>query len=517
MNLRNVMTYLVLFIAGGISVLAFAPLNKGLFIILSLLILMWYSNECLLDKSAKRLLIGSYIYAAGYFLTQLYWIFYSLDKIIGTGLVVAILAQIAFSGVMAVFTLLSLWLFKYSATKSNTINYLFIFPSCWVLGEWLRGWIFTGFPWCDVGYTQVSNYLLTGFYPLIGNYGVSWLMLSIIGFVLTVILNRQQLLGSNPQLNRSQRYAVIYFAIIALGGYYLHDKQYTQNYGRSTKIALVQGNVSQTEKWDEASFINNLDMYAKLISQTKADVIILPETAIPAFMGDLPPHYIEDVTAFARQNKAELVIGIPRKTSDGRSYVNSATVFTESSLPYYAKSHLVPFGEYIPFQSILGKMYSLINLPMVGFSAGKDNQKPLVLANQKIAFNICYENGFASELLSAASQATLMANISDMVWYGNSIAEDEHLQISQVRALENQRYFIQGTNTGLTAIINPQGQIQSRLDSFTRGVLVDYVQGRFGVTPYQNHGNYPLILWCMLLVGASLLWRVLVAKRTINT
>ena len=140
---------------------------------------------------------------------------------------------------------------------------------------------------------------------------------------------------------------------------------------------------------------------------------------------------------------------------------------------------------------------------MVGFSAGGTNQKPLLVAGQKLAFNICYENGFNTELIGSAKDSTIMANISDMVWYGDSIAEDEHLQISQARALENQRYFIQATNTGLSAIINPSGEIQSQLPTFKREVLHDMVQGRVGYTPFQLHGNYPIIIWCfiMLLIG----------------
>lgn len=497
---RDYLNYLFLLIAGAVSVLAFAPFNRGLFIIISLFALLWFSASCLGDNKSRRLLIGGFTFAAGFFLAQLYWIFYSLYFIIHTGIVVAVLSQIAFSGVMTIFTMLSLWLFKKTATRSLAFNYLFLFPSWWVLGEWLRGWIFTGFPWCDIGYTQVSNYLLTGFYPLIGNYGVSWLMLSIIGFLFIVVYNRQQLLGTTPRIGRSQRLAIVYFMLLAVSGYYLHDRQYTENYGRPTKVALVQGNISQSDKWDEYSFINNLNVYIGLIGSSKADLIILPETAIATLISELPPHYLDDLSNLAKANHAQLVIGMPRVINSRGDYVNSATVVSESGMPYYAKSHLVPFGEYIPLRRWFGNLYQLFNLPLVGFSADNEHQQPLVLANQKIAFNICYENGFASELIASASQATLMANISDMVWYGNSIAKDQHLQISQARALENQRYFIQDTNTGSTAIINPAGQIQSRLPDFTRQVLTDYVQGRIGVTPYQKYGNYPLIILLLLCV-----------------
>ena len=150
---------------------------------------------------------------------------------------------------------------------------------------------------------------------------------------------------------------------------------------------------------------------------------------------------------------------------------------------------------------------------MTGFSPGSYDQAPLTLANQKLAFNICYENGFGSELINSAAQSTLMVNLSDMVWFGDTIAEDQHLQISQARALENQRYFIQATSTGLTAIINSNGQVVTKLPDFEKNILQDYVQGRVGVTPYQRYGNYPIIILSLMILGIAGLIRLFTARR----
>jgi apolipoprotein N-acyltransferase len=175
-------------------------------------------------------------------------------------------------------------------------------------------------------------------------------------------------------------------------------------------------------------------------------------------------------------------------------------LLTNPAHPYYAKAHLVPYGEYIPAKWLLGPIYKSVALPMVGFSAGAAYQEPLVAANQKLAFNICYENGFNAELIQAAANSTIMVNLSDMVWYGSTIAKDEHLQISQARALENQRYFIQATNTGLSAIIKPDGKIQAVLPIFEKIILEDYVGGRIGMTPFEQYGNWLIIIWVSIII-----------------
>lgn len=512
-NLSSKFNLLWLFLAGILSMFAFAPYHKSIFIIISILMLLWVYETSLSKNRKIYLHLGIACFAMGYFSAQLYWIFYSLNYIINTGFIIAVIAQLAFSVVMAFFISLAFFIFDYFRTKSLEINYLFIFPSCWVLGEWLRGWVLTGFPWCDVGYTQVGNYLLNGYFPVLGIYGVSWLTLSVIGFLFIVIYQRQNLLGNAPQITRSLRLSIVYFMLLAIIGYGLNNQQYTKPYGKQIKVALIQGNIDQETKWDSRKFLRNLDMYAKAIARTKADLIILPETAFPIFEDNLPPYYLNDITALAKANGAELVIGMPQIINAAGDYASAAVEVSKAGHPYYAKTHLVPFGEFTPLPQLWGGLYRLFGLPMVGFSGGSLNQKPFILANQKIAFNICYENGFASELVGRAANSTIMANISDLVWFGNTHAKDEHLQLSQARALENQRYFIQGTNTGSSAIIKPNGEIQSRLPDFESGVLIDYVQGVIGTTPYQRYANYPIIggifflLFLIIMVKCISLYR----------
>ena len=512
---------LLLIVAGIISVFAFAPFNKILCIVVTILfVLLVLENSINLSKR-KYFLLG-YIFGLAYFNTQLYWAFYSLYVVIGTGFVVALLGQVLFTAYLALFFGFIVLFYCKLKTKHRIFNLLVIFPSVWVLFEWLRSWLFTGFPWNEIGYSQVNSAILRGWFPLLGNYAVSWITLSLCGAFFIIL---QQIIKSSNISSKSKkttkiefitkfssknkllRFNIIYILLFFVVGNYISSIQYTQPYGKPVTVALLQGNIGEGVKWSDSNLENNLLIYASMIAKAKADIVMIPETAISQFAEYLPKDYLNDLINLAKGNNASLVVGMPKIIDSKNNYVNAAIVLTDDKQPFYAKSHLVPYGEYIPFRTVIGGLYTTFHLPMVGFSAGSTNQKPLVIAGQKFAFNICYENGFNSELIGLARNSTIMANISDMVWYGDSIAEDQHLQISQARALENQRYFVQDTNTGLTAIINPFGEIQSQLPTFRREVLNDAIQGRIGTTPFQIYGNYPIIIWCIFMILVSIVMR----------
>lgn len=504
--------YVLLILAGMISVLAFAPFDKSFLIAPSILTLIFILEKSCATASKRSIFAYGYVYAVAYFISQLYWIFYCLYSVIQTGFIIAVSATLIFTGYLAMFIALAGLIYHMLKTKYTLFNLLFLFPSLWVLCEWLRGWLFTGFPWGEVGYTQVNLTFFRGLYPLIGNYGVSWLCLSLIG-VLYIILN------ANHLPKQHFRTVIIYAAAILVLGNLIADKNYTKPYGKPITVALVQGNIAQNSKW---STDQSLAVYKRAINDARADIIMIPETAISQFAQFLPKNYLNNLIDIANSKGAALIVGMPKIIDRNNNYVNAAILLTngfnrvitgESSVianratqshPYYAKRHLVPYGEYIPMKWLLGPVYKYVSLPMVGFSAGAATQPTLAAANQKLAFNICYENGFNTELITDARNSTIMANLSDMVWYGNSIAKDEHLQISQARALENQRYFVQDTNTGMTAIIKQDGQIKSQLPSFKLATLTDTVQGRIGETPFEKYGNYPILIWCILLVLAGL-------------
>jgi apolipoprotein N-acyltransferase len=363
----------------------------------------------------------------------------------------------------------------------------------------VRSWFFSGFSWCEIGYTQVDNSFFRGFYPLLGNYGVSYLILSLTGAAYVVIRAKKL------QIAKSHvRIAITYCLLIFITGALIQDKLYTTAFGKPIKVAILQGNIAPGRKWTDHT---DLDVYKGLVRQAHADLILIPETAIAQFEFNLPDGYMDELTKIANSKNASLILGIPKVINEQNDYVNAAMLVTNPKHPYYAKAHLVPYGEYIPLKWLMGPVYKGVSLPMVGFSAGASYQEPLIAAKQKLAFNICYENGFNSELIKAAANATIMVNLSDMVWYGNTIAKDEHLQLSQARALENQRYFIQATSTGISAIIKPDGKIQAILPVFQRMILEDYVQGRIGTTPFEFYGNRVIIIWVSLIIVLIFLFK----------
>ena len=472
----------------------FAPLNFEFVAWISLFIfILIIDNDILFLNS----FIDGLIFGIILFLPLMYWMFYSLYKVIHTGFYVAIISYILFCLTLSIFIGLSTLIYKKIKIKNTTINRVFLFPSIWVFFEWIRGWIFTGFGWFDIGYTQINNQALKYFLPILGIYGLSWLVISISG-VLSLII---PMVFFKKKTNLTILY-LGYLIIIIIIGDNLSNINYTKPYGEKIKVALIQSNIGTSNKWIGSS---SIDYYAKQIKNIKADIIFTPETAITTFEKFLPTDYLNSLAKFAKKNNANLIIGMPIIIDQYENYVNAVMLVTNSKRPFYSKYHLVPFGEYIPFKDILSTLYSKFSIPMVGFVPGNINQKPMVIGNEKIAFDICYENGFGSELTTASKESTLMANVSDMMWYGNTFAMYQHLQLSQARALENQRYFIQVTNSGVTAIIDKSGKVQSELPPFKDIVLYDEVQGMIGITPYQIYRNKIIISICLGIILLSLL------------
>ena len=480
---------LLLIFSGLISVFAFAPYNILLCSIIPFLILFSIKYP----QTNKKLFAFCLIYGYSYFVIQIYWIFYFLYFVIKAGFFVTALAVILFPLYLGLYPAIALFSFHKLKTKSEIFNYLFLFPSLWVILEWVRGFLLGGYSWSNVGLIGINYSFLRGYFPLIGEYGVSWVVISAIA---AVYLIGAKILAKIYIPKREYRITIIYLAILVIIGNSLQTIHYTKSYGKSIDVALIQGNIGEGTKWTGS---NSLDVYREAIQNTKADIVMIPETGISQFASTLPTGYLDTLESYAKNNNEALILGMPIIIDNQNNYVNGAIVLTNKGHPYYAKRHLVPYGEYIPAKWILGPLYHFIDLPMVGFSPGNDKQPLLIAANQKLAFNICYENGFGSELIDSVRDATLMVNLSDMVWYSTTIAMDQHLELSRARALENQRYFIQETNTSITAIITPYGEIQSQLPVFKRLTLKDSVQGMIGVTPYERFGNWTIVLWCILI------------------
>lgn len=478
---------LLYLLAGAISVFAFAPLNYWYCIIISYIVWIKILN----GQNSKHLLINCYIFGFGYFFTNLYWTFICLHQVINLNILISLIIYTTFTLFLAIYLVVAGILYlslRVTTPKLQLINYILFMPSCWLIAEMLRSKLLSGFPWYNLGYTAINNPLLKGFFPIGGEYLTTWLLLSIIGAIYSLF----------KQIHKNYLIIIGCYIIAILSlGYSLHNIQYTVNTNKTISVALIQGNNSVAEKWNNSYFHLLLNKYAQMIATAKsADLIILPETAIAVFPQLLPSHYLQDLQKLAP--KSQIIIGMPMPITKSKpqGYTNSALLINNFS--YYNKQHLVPYGEYIPLKKLLGDFYQQVSLPMVNFQTGHNHSSNLNINNINIAFNLCYENGFSQELLTNNQKAQVIVNLSDMIWYKNTWAKDHHLQMSIARSLENQKYWLQDTNSGDTAIISPQGKVVASLLSNHQDILFYKVPIINGSTPYQKYGN--LIIYSVLLV-----------------
>ena len=244
-----------------------------------------------------------------------------------------------------------------------------------------------------------------------------------------------------------------------------------------------------------------LATYARLIESSRARLIVLPETAIPRYLDAVDPRYIEHLEQLARSRGADILVGVPWRDASQR-YFNGAVSLGASKTQFYAKSHLVPLGEFVPGE--FGWIVSVLKIPLSDFSRGGP-QRPMALAGERVAVNICYEDAFGEEIIRQLPEATLLANLSNVAWFGRSLAPDQHLQMSRMRALETGRMMLRATNTGVTAIIGPKGEVIAAMPQYEEGVLEGQAQGYAGATPYVRWGNIPVLLLAFAMLLATLI------------
>jgi apolipoprotein N-acyltransferase len=483
---------LVSLLAGALAVGGFAPLDLWPLPLLSLAVLF----GLLLRASTRRagFMIG-FAWGLGFFLTGVSWIYVSLSVYGGMSMALAGLATLLFCSVLALFpawvgALQARWLI------SPTLKLLLGIPLLWGMSEWVRGWIFTGFPWLTLGYSQVPAGPLAGYAPVLGVYGVSFVM-ALIAALLAWSLGLHRRPGSRV-------WAMTAILVLGVGGQVLRGVVWTTPVGAPTTVALLQGNIAQDMKWQPDKTRATLDSYARMAAAAPAQLIVLPETALPLFESELPDAYRARLTAIGQNNGGDILAGLPTGSLD-RAYYNSVISLGRATSQRYHKVHLVPFGEYIPLKPVWGWVIRVLHIPLSDFARGETDQRPLAIGGQQVAVNICYEDAFGEEIIRQLPAATVLVNVSNMAWFGDSFAPWQHAQMSQMRALETGRMMLRATNTGLTAIINPQGHLLASLPPFTSGSLGGSIQGYAGSTPYVRWGNAAVLaLWGLLGTGLLL-------------
>jgi apolipoprotein N-acyltransferase len=489
-------THLSLPIGAAVS-LAFAPFNLWPIGIacFAFLFLAW-ELAATPGQAAKR----GFWFTSGTYLAGTYWLYNSIHTIGHAPVWLTLFAMGGLVAIMGGYMALLAYVLKRWLPGQGAIRWLLILPAAVVLLEWFRGWFLSGFPWLALGYTQTDTWL-SGFAPLGGVYTVSLAVTLCAGAVTALVLGTKQ----------TRVTAAAMIALIWIVGFAFKDRHWTQPVGEPLSVAIVQGAVPQSLKWEDEQRDKTIALYRRLTQESLgAKLIIWPEAALPGLSYEFTDVLSAEWTA-AHAHGSALVMGIVRKDLEENVYFN-AVLALDQQPEWYAKRRLVPLGEYFPVPDWALDWLKGMDLPYSGFKAGVRDQDALNAAGQKLAVTICYEDAYASEQLKVLQTATLLVNVTNDAWFGDSTAAHQHLQISRMRALEAGRELMRAANDGISAIIDSNGQIVSTYPRFKPGVLTGEVQPRVGLTPYAQVGNWPVVIVSFLLLSAGLWPRF--ARRT---
>ncbi len=477
-------------VAGASLPLGFAPFRLSLLIALSVAVL-WCLWESRGPRSAARI---GFAWGAGAFLTGTYWLYISIHIFGQAPIFLAVLLMLGLVAIMAVYpAMIGFGVARWA--PGGLVRWLLVLPGAWVLVEWLRGWLFSGFPWLSLGYGMTDG-PLRGFAPLLGVHGVS----------LATALLAGCLVGLFAGGRRARVVSATLVAVIVIAGQALATVHWTSPVDRDISVALIQGAVPQDRKWLPQQRQPTKDLYLGLTrAELGRDLVVWPEAAIPAVVSE-ETDYLETVLAEARGAGTTVVLGmLDRDPVDGR-YFNSLLVLGDRQA-VYRKRHLVPFGEYFPVPDLVREWMRLLSLPYSDISPGPAGQPPLPVAGVLAAPSICYEDAFGSEQLDFLPEAALLLNVSNDAWFGDSIAPHQHLQMARMRSLESGRHMLRATNTGISAVIAPSGAVIARSPQFETHVLIAEIRPHLGATPYVRTGNWAVLIIASFMVGAGCLRR----------
>lgn len=483
--------FLALFASGALLPLSLAPFHYWPIAILCIAVLF----RTLQYQTAKQALVKSVVFGFGMFFSGVSWVYVSIHE---HGFIPAPLALLATTLFCLFIALLFAIPFFISAfIPQKPIAWLLGLPSIWVLSEWLRSWIFTGFPWLYSGYIHTETWL-SGWAP-IG--GVLWL-----SFITALAAATLSQLTQRHRNQLSVKLASLTIFAAAVGGYFLQQIDWTKATGESLSVVLIQPNTAQDKKW---SLKERQGILQKLQTQTEphwgADIIVWPEAAIPA-----TPQYVNklltNIAQQAKVNQTALLTGIPTYNGRTKEYYNSV-IALGTAKGQYDKTRLVPFGEYVPIQSVLRGLIRFFNLPMSSFSLGAADQELLNIAGEKIATAICYEIVYPDLVASMAREATALLTVSNDAWFGHSFAPQQHMQMARMRAIENAKPMMRGTNNGVTALVDHRGMITHQIEQFHTSELSGHIAPRTGQTVFSKTGSWPVVILSLLLCSGLIIRR----------
>ncbi|WFE68147.1 apolipoprotein N-acyltransferase [Thiomicrospira sp. R3] len=485
------------FLFGLISVLAFPPFGYSFLALLALVGLFWlWATKAHTGVQAFK--FGLW-FGLGQFGLGVSWLFSSVYFYSDVGLIAAIFIVIGFVLLLALFPALAGGLARWlhpAHSPTSYASWLFLcltLPASWVLFELVRAHSFGGLPFLLIGGSQLND-LLDGFLPILGVFGVGFLLALMAGLLVSLWLTRWFVIG------------VVGLISLSLSAWFLQKVDWVAPTAEPVKVALVQGNIAQDIKWQASRFVPMVRDYVALTRENwDADLIVWPETAIPGYYDQASRLVLRNLIREAMASDKDVLVGAISRVPETDIYYNAMINLRDDSQQYH-KRHLVMFGEYYPFAGLLKSLADRLGFPFSQFSAGALDQPMMQLAGHSVGVSICFEMMFGAELARDVAQARYFVTTSNDAWFAHTFEPAQLRHESQLRARELGREIARATNTGYTVIIDTKGQIKYEIPAYEVGVLRGYIQPYQGITPYARWTNWPVWL-SVLLILAYMSWR----------
>jgi apolipoprotein N-acyltransferase len=474
-------------IAGVLFTLAFAPFDYAYLAPVALMVLFasWQ------HATAWRAMLRGYLFGLGSFGFGVSWVYISVHDFGGAGMLSAGALTALFVAFWALFPALAAFLSVRTGGGKNLV----VVPFIWILVEYFRGlMLLNGFPWLLGAYSQLAT-PLSGYVPVLGAYGT--------GFLLALSASVGVVIAQKPK----QRLSLgVLLGLVWLTGGLLKTVAWTDAIGGPIRVSMIQGNISQDQKWRPENRLNTMLLYKNLSeAHWDSDVIIWPETAIPAYLSEVKDFFLAPLSLAAQQHGTDLIVSLPVEGSAEHEIYNAViTLGKESGM--YRKNHLLPFGEYMPWQPVSGFILNKLKIRLGDFTPGGSRQSLLKAAGYPFITSICYEDAFGDAGIAGLPGAAYLVNVTNDGWFGDSLEPHQHLQIAAMRALETGRFLLRSTNTGVTAVIAPDGRVVRQAPLFETTVLTETITPMGGMTPYAGLGDKPVIVVLVILFFAVFAW-----------
>ena len=473
-------------VLGAVATLGYAPYAQWYLTVAALALLLGLASRA---SPAQAALLG-WLYGLAHFLTGIYWVYISTHVYGGAPMWLGLLLALVLSAYLAVYPALVAYLAARFDLLDTPLGWAGV-PALWLLLELVRGWFYSGFPWLSLGEIAVDT-PLARLLPIAGVHGVS-AAIALVAFALHRLI-------AGPARGIALLVVLAPLATFALP----RPSAWTEPDGERATVALVQSNIRQDEKWLPAMRYEALARHWRMTQQAwPADLVVWPEVAVTQPYHQLQDGYLADLARAAAAQSSTVLVGI-LVVADGKAPINSVVAVGATS-GRYDKRHLVPFGEYFPIPDFLRPIMDVLDTPYSDFAFGGDDQPLLRLNGHALEASICFEDVFGDEIRKRARDAAYLVNMTNDAWFADSSAPHQHLAFSRLRAMENGRWMLRAANTGISALIDPDGRVAQRAKQFEQEVLRGEVEPRRGWTPYQRWGDLPLWLLSAGVLG-GLYW-----------